>query len=176
MKALAAVVYRTCQAIWALQAQWRLPDLTALDGYLNQEQHKLFLEMSRADQQHSLAVFQHLRKTGFYDPALLQAALLHDIGKAGGHVWLWHRVIVVLARAHSPKLLTWLAQDRPGSWRYPFYRYLQHARLGAERARLAGVSSEVEALIREHHDEMPNTSDGVFVARLRALQRADSTN
>jgi hypothetical protein len=176
MKALKAALYRVRQAIWALSAQWRPLDLRALDEYLSQEQRKLFLEMSRSDQRHSLAVFEYLQKNGSGDRALLQAALLHDIGKVEGQVRLWHRVIIVLIRAFSPKLLIRLARDRIGSWRYPLFLYLEHARLSGERARLAGVSSEVESLIREHHDAAPSMSEGAFARKLRALQRADSAN
>lgn len=116
MKALNAALYRVRQVVWAAQAQWRPLDLGAFGEYLNQEQQALFLAMSRSDQRHSLAVFQRLRSANMSDPALLQAALLHDIGKAAADVRLWHRVIVVLARACFPKLLDRLAQDRSPSF------------------------------------------------------------
>lgn len=176
MKALRAALYRIRQVVWAAQALRRPLDLGVLDEYLNQAQRALFLRMSRPDQRHSLAVFRQLRSAGMDDPSLLQAALLHDVGKAGADVRLWHRVLIVLVRAFWPKLLARLAQDRPGSWKYPFFLYLQHAQLSAERARLAGASLETELLIREHHNLGSSVLEGVLAEWLRVLQQADSTS
>jgi hypothetical protein len=176
MKALNAAVYRVRQVLWAARATWRPLDLSVLDEHLNQEQRVLFLQMSRPDQRHSLAVFRQLRSAGRDDPELLRAALLHDVGKTGAGVCLWHRVIIVLARAFCPSLLARLAQEHPGSWQHPFYLYLQHAPLGAARARLVGVSPEIEMLIREHHNLASSVLKGALAENLRALQQADSAN
>ncbi|MBZ0307894.1 MAG: hypothetical protein K8I82_17630, partial [Anaerolineae bacterium] len=49
--------------------------------YLNQAEYSLYLKMRRPERQHHLRVFHDLQKAGHQNPALLKAALLHDVGK-----------------------------------------------------------------------------------------------
>jgi putative nucleotidyltransferase with HDIG domain len=113
-----------------------------------------------------------LQREGHHDPALLRAALLHDVGKAG-QLRLWHRVAVVLLEALAPTMLRRLADDRPHSWRYPFFAHLHHARLGAERARATGCDALTVELIERHHQAPPIGDRSVADRLLAALQAAD---
>ena len=58
--------------------------------------------MPRNDQRHSLNVLRSLRAAGHDEPALMQAALLHDVAKSTGGVTLFHRVAVVLLKIVRP--------------------------------------------------------------------------
>jgi len=69
----------------------------------------LFQSMSRADQQHSLRVCRGLLARGCNDEDMLAAALLHDVGKAGGRVPFWTRPTIVIGKRIAPHLLTRLA-------------------------------------------------------------------
>jgi HD domain len=143
---------------------------------LNPRQQVLFEQMPSIDQRHCQAVFRTLREGGQADPALLQAALIHDAGKSLGPVGIRHRVTAVLAKALSPRL--WERLDGgPGSWWYPFRVHRHHATLGADLAAQAGCSPEVVWLVAHHEDdpeEAPawDSPDG----RLAALQAADRIN
>ena len=181
MKWVAAAVYRIRQmlgALWAELQPWRLPDL---GDYLNQEQQVLFQKMSRADQRHSLAVWYALQQVGANDPVLLQAALLHDVGKADSRIHIWQRAGVVLLRTFAPGLVERWVAERPGDWRRPFYLYQEHPRRGAELAQAAGASAAAVDLIREHHAPLQAAGkansfhDATFARRLELLQRADGT-
>jgi len=103
---------------------------------------------------------------------LLQAALLHDVGKAG-HLGLWHRVVVVLLERFAPAMLWRLADEQPGSRGYPFFAYLNHPRWGAERAGEAGCDGLTVELIRRHHESMLTAGESEGNGLLVALQAAD---
>src|SRR5713226_9594846 len=71
----------------------------------------LFEIMSAADQRHSLRVCQGLQARGCTDKDMLAAALLHDVGKAGGRVPFWTRPVIVLGRMCAPRLLSRVVVD-----------------------------------------------------------------
>ncbi len=168
--------YRVRQFALALGASINLEETDVLKEYLEAPQLELFYSMSSMDQHHCLAVFRTLREAGETNAALLQAALLHDVGKIRGPVRIWHRVIAVLVKAVVPQL--WERLDgEPGTWRYPFNVHRQHAVLGAEMARQAGCSPEVVWLITHHEDQPRDIQAGEKESRLlAALQAADGVN
>ena len=172
-----SAVYRVRQFARAAGAWvWRTEvDVDLVAGYLTPAALDLFRAMPRYDRQHGLAVFYMLQAQGHDEADLLAAALLHDAGKtadAGGGVRLWHRVVTVLMRAFAPGVLERLGQDRPGSWRRPFFVQQQHAAIGAELARAAGCSVRTVDIIRCHEDP-PGVGDDALLAALRA---ADEVN
>jgi hypothetical protein len=91
--------------------------------------------MSPNDQRHAVAVARTLRRAGYDHPALLQAALLHDVAKSMGQPII-HRVLIVLLKAFWPSALCRLGQPsgQPSSfpwWRRPFIIYAHHPAIGA---------------------------------------------
>ena len=79
----------------------------------------LFSAMPHNDQHHSLIVMRVLRAAGHTEPALMQAALLHDVAKSTGGVTLLHRVAVVLIKIMWPGWLARLAQAPAPARRAP---------------------------------------------------------
>jgi hypothetical protein len=172
-----AAVYRVQQFYHAVRA-WIQPEdasSATAGGYLSEDAWALFQAMPRHDRQHALSVMRALQREGHTDPDLLTAALLHDSGKTVQQdrpLRLWHRVAVVLLRAFWPSLLDRIAEDRPGSWRRPFYVQQCHAAIGAELAREAGCSPVTVGLIRHHEDPPDQVEDPL----LAALWAADNAN
>jgi putative nucleotidyltransferase with HDIG domain len=167
-------IYRMWQFVQAARASIRPADAEDVRGYLTPAALSLFEAMPRYDQQHGRHVLQALRERGHGDPGLLAAALLHDVGKTAdrrGRLRLWHRVAVVLMRAWWPGLLGSIGQNRPGSWRHPFFVQQQHAAIGAEHARQAGCLPRTVELIRRH-EEKGETIDDPLLAALQAADNA----
>ena len=171
------IAYRMRQLWQALGFHAESIDARTLEEYLNPEQRELFQSMPAAEQRHSLATLRTLQAKGHFEQALLQAALLHDAGKAGGRVRLWHRVATVLLRSLAPALLVPLARNEPGTWRYPFFVQLHHAERGAALAAEAGTHALAVALIRWHHSAPHESALGPQAQELLTwLQAADGQN
>ena len=129
----------------------------------------LFAGLPINDQRHGLDVLDTvMRLEGEPDRLLQQAALLHDVGKAGAEFSVVDRSLTVFLRGASPRLLAMLLRARPGFARR-HDTYVDHARIGAERLRAAGAP-ELAAVVAEHHAPDP-TSEVT-----RRLQRADGRN
>jgi len=136
--------------------------------------YALFRAMTAGDQLHALGVLRLLRQRGNPSPALEQAALLHDVGKAGGGLTLAYRAVIVLLKSLHPSLLERLARAEPGSWRYPFEVQLRHAERGAAQCEQAGCSPLTVALVRHHEDRaLDELGQVAWRDDLIALQKAD---
>ena len=134
--------------------------LTAASAHLSQEQMVFFCRMSLYDQEHAVEVLRRLDTEGRTEPELMQAALLHDAGKAFIRSGIGRRVANVLIRA--------VRTDAD------FAReYARHAEVGAQMAERAGSLPAVVALIREHHRPLDREPQTAFENMLAALQRAD---
>ncbi len=126
--------------------------------YLPVSALSLFALMSRADQQHCLRVCRRLRARGCDDSEMLAAALLHDVGKAGGRVPFWTRPVIVLGKRLAPSnfqrailALGELHDSTKPAWRRALSNAWWHAEVGAELARAAGLSEPAVLYIRTHH-------------------------
>ena len=195
--------YRVRQFWGALGWGAKPVEEAVLSTHLNAAQIALFQRMCAAEQRHALAVLRtlqrgeeevasqfngsqvpaaqsrqhHAAQAVVVEPALAQAALLHDTGKVGGRIQLWHRVSTVLLHALYPALLHRLARNEPHSWRYPFFVLLYHAELSAKLVAGAGTDALAVALIRAHHTAPERSGlDAQGRALLAALISADEVN
>jgi hypothetical protein len=144
---------------------------------LSPEEYRLFLRMAEADQAHSFRVYRSLVSSGADHPALLKAALLHDVGKAGRSFPIWERTAAVL-------LERWVTEDPdPGGnlpssgWKRALHLSRRHPAWGADLAREAGASPLAVRLIR-YHQTAPEDFPGDDRERelLVKLIQADNQN
>jgi hypothetical protein len=166
--------YRIQQFLDAVRSTGKPVGAEVLRPHLSPAQIELFHQMPASEQRHAVSVLKALQREQHGEAELMQAALLHDVGRFGGHVRLWHRVATVLLQAIHPALFLCLASDEAGSWRYPFYAQLHHASLGAELAARVGTDKLTVALIRWHHTAVDQSDlDPRGRTLLSALQGAD---
>ncbi len=136
----------------------------------------LFVCMDARDQRHCLDTFLTLQSGGCANPEILDAALLHDCGKALGSIAIWHRVALVLANAAGLRVLEAEAGAPRGSLRHTLYVQREHARLGADLASGCGASPGLTALIRWHEAGAAPADGTVSDMDLRLLRQADCAN
>jgi hypothetical protein len=166
--------YRVRQVWAALSARRNPPDDAPARAVLPPPLFALFRQMPVEDRRHALAVLAALSARGERDEPLLQAALLHDVGKANAGVGLVHRVSRVLLWRRSPPLWRWLAGS-PTGWRRPFWVVANHPARGASWVESQGGQADLVALIRFHEQPMPAEWAGQDLGRWHtALARADA--
>jgi putative nucleotidyltransferase with HDIG domain len=129
----------------------------------------LFGQLPVNDQRHGLDVLATVIQQEAEPSRLLQqAALLHDVGKAGTRFSVIDRSLAVFLGALSRQTFDVVLRARPDfGRRYAAYR--EHARIGADRLQALGAD-ELALIIAEHH--APNPASEVT----RRLQRADGRN
>jgi len=128
----------------------------------------LFLALPVNERRHGLDVLAAVDHAGPADRLLRQAALLHDMGKAGARFSILDRSLAVFLDAVSARLFRRFLSVRP-AYRQRYEMYRDHAAVGAARLAAAGAQ-ELAAVLAEHHS--PNPSLEVT----RRLRRADAMN
>jgi putative nucleotidyltransferase with HDIG domain len=171
---MTTLLHRVKQFFRAWQAKVAPPELLMLREYLSSEQRTLFNRMSLSDQRHSLDLFYTLRDKGETDDALLQTALLHDVGKSAARIHLWQRVAYVVMGKVSRRWRKRFCDQPQRDWRYAFFVLAHHMEIGAALANRAGCADEVVELIRAHQSPITPKIPSAARRKLRALQAADN--
>jgi hypothetical protein len=150
--------------------------IISLDPFLRRRSHvaaaglapgeaELFLDMSRYDLAHSLAVAGKLKD----DPFLYKTALLHDAGKLRSDLglftrWLYTGIEVFLPsclrrqrknldEAAAGESALKKARSLPRGWRRGLYVQFHHGEIGAEILDGLGSDAELIAIIGGHQGE-----------------------
>jgi len=170
------VAARMRQGARALVSWARPVDYEVAAAVLTPPLMALFRKMRRSEQQHSINVLRTLQARGYSDPALMVAALLHDVGKTRAAYHLWDRVLVVLVKAAFPNRARRWGQGDPVGWRRPFAINLQHPQWSADMVRAAGADPLVVTLIASHQQHLDHPPQSEAERLLVALQAADDAN
>jgi hypothetical protein len=177
MRILERVGYRFWQLKQELMVRPLPPEAwREIQAILTMAEIQLFHCFSPSDQVHSYRVMRTLQAAGYHSPALLAAALLHDIGKTKVGLSLVDRVVIVLTQVFWPAQIAAWGQGGLRGWRRPFVVRAQHPNWGAEMAQAAGSLSLTVALIRRHQDNLPDPAATEEDELLRCLQWADDQN
>ncbi|HLF25647.1 MAG TPA: HD domain-containing protein [Anaerolineae bacterium] len=166
-------LYRARQFCAALTARVTETDLAEADRHLPPRAQALFRQMPRDGQAHALRVLRELKRTGRTHPALLAAALLHDVGKSAARTNPLTRAIFVVLKHWAPAQL---AQCPATGWRKPLAVLRDHPRLGAKWARVAGCDELTIRLIGRHQEKLEISDWGLEREEdrlLRLLQEVD---
>jgi hypothetical protein len=173
--------YRVRQFWLAARGKPTVTQMASAANILPPALFPLFLTLQPSEQAHACQVCADLMAAGHGAPELLQAALLHDSGKASHPLRLWERVLIVLGQAVNADWEARWGQGEPRGLRRAFVIAAQHPLWGARMAAAAGAEARVVELIRRHAQrgselEIRNGKDREFEAWLRALQAADGEN
>jgi hypothetical protein len=125
--------------------------------------------MPQHDQRHCLDVYRLLVGSGYADPLLLRAALLHDCGKVdddGRPIPLLYYGLFVVLKWVAPALYAWAARNGHGLLR-PFTIHAAHDERSAHMAEAAGSPPEIVATLHDYAERR-------VTERTRALSWADS--
>jgi hypothetical protein len=82
--------------------RWTLAAWDEIAAVLSPGELALFRRFSNGDQQHGYQVMRMLLAAGDDHPALLAAALLHDVGKTQLSIRVWERVVGSLGEIFFP--------------------------------------------------------------------------
>jgi hypothetical protein len=175
---LSRVCYRVRQFFHAVWVDVDPGELEHARSVLTPAQRSLFAGMQRSEQAHALKVYRQLVDQGETSPDLLVAALLHDVGKSCSPLWVWERVLIVLARLAFPvRSRRWgnTSPEKAGHkfWKRAFIVAEQHPAWGAALAADAGVSPLAVNLIRLHQDPPSTTTEASVKRLLIKLQAVD---
>ena len=118
---------------------------------------ELFFSQAPQDQRHAIQVLERVSSN---DPALAEAALLHDIGKRGLRIGAVERSLATVAGATSMPM--------PERWR----RYLDHGAAGGDLLESAGAGNLAIAFARFHPGPVPEGIDDEVWALLTAADDA----
>jgi predicted HD phosphohydrolase len=132
--------------------------------------------MQPSEQWHASLVVQRLKEDGQDHPALLTAALLHDVGKILYPLSPLERATIVLGKKFFPRLASRWGKGTPWGFRRPFVVAERHAEWGADLAARADASAKTVNLIRRHQDAPLEKPRSLEDCLLRALQGADDSN
>ncbi|AFM42103.1 putative domain HDIG-containing protein [Desulfosporosinus acidiphilus SJ4] len=159
--------YRTHQFIEAFFPRIYPSELLWAKQILSPQANLLFLQQSKAEQRHALAVAksllpyqESLSSSEYLD--LITAALLHDCGKSLTKIRLWQRVFIVLIQ-QLPQGIWSLLKNGPSLLAAPLQIADHHARWGSNLAQEIGLNSRVCLLINDHHS--PNSKLGQMLYR-----------
>lgn len=133
----------------------------------------LFSQFSASEQRHSYRVLCQLQEAGLTEPALLKAALLHDVGKVKYPLRLGDRVLVVLGYHLWPQQAAQWAAGEAEGWQRPFVVKARHPEWGADMAQAAGSDALTISLIRRHQDKFESEPANEEDRLLQQLQWAD---
>lgn len=135
----------------------------------------LFSQMLPFEQAHAIRVYDGLIALGYDDPGLLEAGLLHDVGKARHPIRPWERALAVVVKKLMPAKFEQWGQREPSGLRVGIVVAARHAEWGAQMAAEAGAHERLVRLIRHHDTELAQipAPDRPLI---EALQIVDAVN
>ena len=178
---LARISYRTQQFWNTLRSNPGPEDLELARNLLTPAQMDLFFRMQTSEQMHSIAVMKRLRSekditSSEHDRSLLEAALLHDVGKSRYPLRIWERVIIVLSKGILPGKVSEWGSGEPSGWQRVFVISEQHPEWSAQMAEEVGTSPLAIELIRQHQNHNALNTVSIEGRLLERLQLADRNN
>ena len=170
------ISYRAGQFLRLLKAKQNRDQRKIVHEILDPSLAALFFRMNDPDQAHSLRVYETLVDQGEENQDLLQAALLHDVGKSLCPMRAWERSLIVITNRIFPNQVLKWGQGKPHGWRKPFVVAHQHPAWGAAEVRQEDGSETLVTLIHYHQAYALASMDEDVQELMKRLQAADGMN
>jgi hypothetical protein len=130
----------------------RPADSAWVAGTLSDEELKLWHRMGRADRRHAVGVARRVERSLGHEaePAVLAAALLHDVGKVASGLGTIGRVLATMIGLGGGRAMA-VEWSRAGGITRRVGLYLRHDEVGADMLALAGSHPLTVTWARQHH-------------------------
>lgn len=123
-----------------------------VESVLSEAEYALWVRMYGPDRRHSATVAREVERRLGHEatPAVLAAALLHDVGKIDADLRTWGRVVATLSAAVAGRdtARLWI---RSSGFTRRVGLYLHHPEIGADMLEMAGSDPLSVAWAAEHH-------------------------
>jgi len=123
-----------------------------VESALSEAEYGLWRRMYGPDRRHSVAVAREVERRLGHEatPAVLAAALLHDIGKIDAGLGTWGRVVATMSAkvAGADTARLWI---KSSGFTRRVGLYLHHPEIGADMLELAGSDPLTVSWAEEHH-------------------------
>lgn len=147
-------MYRIRQFIWAILSYFKKLDMRFVREYLNREEEKIFSQLSKNEQHHSLRVcksaFEIVDKEyeNVNKEKLAKIALLHDVGKVEYKLNVFEKSIIVLLDKFTHGKISEYDKLKQ------INIYYNHGKIGADMlASYKTFDNEMLQIVEEHHKE-----------------------
>lgn len=170
---MTSLLGRLRQTAWLIASSFRAIDDTRAAEYLSPAEYALYLSMPRASRQHHQRVMDALLREGHNHPALMKAALLHDVGKMRYPFSFFDKSVVVLAKIFVRERFARWGAAEPSGWRRRFVISAQHPAWSAEMAAAVGMEALALELIERHQTPLAAEPQTDVERLLVLLQAAD---
>lgn len=146
------VPYRIKQFYWAVVAIIKKDDINILHNYLNKDEIKVFMKLSKAERQHCFRVFNNSikyideNKINVNIDKLARCALLHDIGKSIVKTNTIEKSIFII--------LKYITGNNVLKYNKRIEKYYKHAEIGGEiLLELGECDKDIITCIVNHHNK-----------------------
>ena len=146
------IPYRVKQFYWAFASIVKKDNMELLNSYLNEKELNIFMEMSKAERQHSVRVFntamKYIRDNNIKinEFKLGRCALLHDIGKSRIKINTIEKSIIII--------LKFITGDMILKYNKRIEDYYNHGEIGSNiLSQLGENDSEIIMCVANHHNK-----------------------
>lgn len=174
-----SAIYRITQGVRALAAFRQEVNYTLPERYLCPELLRVFKQMQRNEQLHSVRVLEAVLMQEVETPDdLAVAALMHDSGKINYPLSVYGKSMAVVGRKLLPPLYAYGQRQDPARavWARPFVVAEHHPAWGAAILQAAGASERAVWLVAHHQIVVAKLMDHPYAGLLWRLQCADDTH
>jgi hypothetical protein len=171
-------LYRMTQGVRALLAFTQDVDYTLPERYLSPGLLRVFRQMQRNEQLHSVRVLESVLAQQPETPHdLAVAALMHDSGKVRYPLSVYGKTVAVLVRRLFPVLYRYASERDPrrAVWARPCVVAVYHPMWGADILRQHDAPERAVWLVEHHQEVVAGWMDHPYAGLLWRLQQADDS-